>query len=121
MSPLRTLLCGLLGVFILTADVRAQEVRDTVGPLEERTNPITPENPIPRRMSSTPAIYPPEARSIDANATVTLVATLDESGRVAEIRKVREPLVMTPLVLPRQTWFPVRPSEIQYAILPPRP
>ena len=100
MSSLRTLLCGLLGVFIVTAGVKAQEVRDTVGPLEERTNPITPENPIPRRVSSTPAIYPPEARSIDANATVTLVATLDESGRVAEIRKVREPLVMTPLTPP---------------------
>jgi hypothetical protein len=44
---LRTLLCGLLSVMIVTT-VAAQELRDTIGPLEQKANPITPENPIPR-------------------------------------------------------------------------
>ena len=107
MSSLRTLLwvsrnaltaflCGFLVSFIVVADLSAQDVRDSVGPTEKQARPITPENPIPRRTFSVPATYPAEARSIDATGTVSLVATIDETGRVVEIRKVREPLVLTP-------------------------
>ena len=96
MSSLRTLLCGVLGAFLVIGGVAAQDVRDSVGPTEKQARPITPENPIPRRTFSVPATYPAEARSIDATGTVSLVATIDETGRVVEIRKVREPLVLTP-------------------------
>jgi protein TonB len=72
----------------------AQEVLTQPGPLEKRANPITPENPIPRRTSSPAPVYPPEAQAIEATAMLTLRATLDESGRVGEIRRVNNPVVM---------------------------
>ena len=97
MSSLRTLLCGFLGAFIAIAGLSAQDVRDTIGPIEKQAqaNPITPENPIPRRTFSVPPAYPAEASGINAVGTVSLVATIDETGRVVEIRKAREPLVLT--------------------------
>jgi len=95
MSSVRTILCGVLGAFTLVAGLAAQDLRETVGPLERQAKPITPENPIPRRTLSVAAAYPAEARAIDATAIVTLTATLDETGRIAEIRKAREPLVMS--------------------------
>jgi protein TonB len=95
MSSVRTILCGLLGAFALVAGLAAQDLRETIGPLERQAKPITPENPIPRRTLSVAATYPAEARAIDATAIVTLTATLDDTGRVAEIRKAREPLVMS--------------------------
>jgi protein TonB len=92
----RTLLCGSLGAFLLVAGPAAQDVRDTIGPIEKQSKPITPENPIPRRTFSIPAMYPAEAASLNASGAVSLVATIDESGRVAEIRKAREPLAIAP-------------------------
>lgn len=93
-----TLLFGFLGTFIATAILFAQDVRDTVGPIEKQaqSNPITPENPIPRRTFSVAPVYPAEANGVNAAGTVSLVATVDEVGRVVEIRKAREPLVLTP-------------------------
>jgi protein TonB len=98
MSSRCTLLCGFLGAFVIVAGLSAQDVRDTIGPIEKQAqaNPITPENPIPRRTFSVPAVYPADASGINAGGTVSLVATLDETGRVVEIRKAREPLVMAP-------------------------
>ena len=98
MSAPRNLLCGFLGTFLAIAGASAQEVRDDIGPFEKQAqaNPISPENPIPRRTFSVPAPYPAEARGIDATGSVSLVATIDETGRVVEIRKTREPLVMSP-------------------------
>src|SRR5262245_1736828 len=92
------LLYGLLGAFIAVAVLSAQEVRDTVGPIEKQAqaNQITPENPIPRRTFSVAPLYPAEANGMNAAGTVSLVATVDEVGRVVEIRKAREPLVLTP-------------------------
>jgi len=98
MSSLRTLLCGLLGVVTVTSVLAAQQPLDTIGPIEKQSNPITPENPIPRRSYSIAPVYPADARGIDGTATVTLVATLDATGRVVEIRKARDPLVMSPAV-----------------------
>jgi protein TonB len=102
---LRTLLCGFLGAFVIVAGVSAQEVRDTIGPVEKRAqaNPITPENPIPRRTFSVAPTYPAEASGINAVSTVALVATIDETGRVVEIRKAREPLVLTQTGTPNPT------------------
>ena len=94
MSSLRTLLYGLLGVVTVTVGLAAQEPLNTIGPIEKQSNPITPENPIPRRTFAPAANYPAEARGVDATAMVILVATLDATGRVVEMRKAREPLVM---------------------------
>jgi len=105
-----TLLCGFLGAYLAIAGLAAQEVRDAIGPFEKQAqaNPITPENPIPRRTFSVPAAYPAEARGIDAAGSVSLVATIDETGRVVEIRKAREPLV-----LPATT--PSNPTAVRIA------
>jgi protein TonB len=58
------------------------------GPLERRANPITPENPIPRRISSENVPYPAEAAAVQAYGQLTLQITLDELGRIAEARPV---------------------------------
>ena len=91
---LRTLRYGLLGAFIVTAGLAAQQPLDTIGPIEKQSNPITPENPIPRRTFSVAAAYPAEALGTDATAMVALAATLDATGRVVEVRKLREPIVL---------------------------
>lgn len=100
-----TLLCGFLGVFLAIAGLAAQEVRDTIGPIEKQAqaNPISPENPIPRRTFSVAPVYPAEASGINAVSTVALVATIDETGRVVEIRKAREPLVLSQTGTPNPT------------------
>lgn len=100
-----TLLCGFLGAFVIVAGVSAQEVRDTIGPIEKQAqaNPISPENPIPRRTFSVAPNYPAEASGINAVSTVALVATVDETGRVVEIRKARDPLVLTQTGTPNPT------------------
>ena len=93
MSSLRILFFGLLGAVLITSGLAAQQPLDTIGPIEKQSNPITPENPIPRRTFSVAAAYPAEALGTDAMALVPLVATLDSTGRVVEIRKVREPIL----------------------------
>src|SRR5688572_32582821 len=92
----RALLCGSLASLLVVAGVAGQDVRDTIGPIEKQSNPITPENPIPRRTFSAPAIYPAEASGISASGAVSLVATIDDAGRVVEMRKAREPLALSP-------------------------
>ncbi len=57
------------------------------GPVERRANPITPENPIPRRLYSVAPRYPSEAVVSRASGNVLLRITVDESGRVAEARR----------------------------------
>src|SRR5262245_37892385 len=61
----------------------AQDVQNQVGALEKQAKPITPENPIPRRTYSVDPVYPAEAAAVEANAMITLMITLDQSGRVA--------------------------------------
>jgi TonB family protein len=58
------------------------------GPLERRARPITPENPIPRRVHLVAPQYPPEAASSEAAASITVRLTLDALGRVGEVRAV---------------------------------
>jgi TonB family protein len=100
-----TLICGFLGALVIIASVAAQEVRDTIGPVEKQAqaNPINPENPIPRRTFSVAPTYPAEASGLNAVSTVALVATIDETGRVVEIRKAREPLVLSQTGTPNPT------------------
>lgn len=75
-----------VGAFPLTE--AAQDVQNEIGPLEKQTKPITPENPIPRRTYSVDPVYPAEAEAAQANAMITLMITLDQFGRVAEIRRL---------------------------------
>lgn len=92
-----TLLGGSPGALLVAASLTAQEVRDTIGPLEMQSSPITSEDPIPRRIVSVAAIYPAEGDGITVGGAidVELVATLDASGRVAEIRKVKDPITQS--------------------------
>jgi protein TonB len=69
-------------------------LRTDAGPLERRANPITPENPIPRRFFSVMPRYPEEARAAGLRATVRLLVTLDQFGRVAEVRGSGVPVLM---------------------------
>ena len=91
MSSLRALLYGLLPVIAVTSVLAAQELRDTIGPLEQKANPITPANPIPRPTQSVAPSYPAEGRALGAIATVVLAVTIEEWGCVAEIRRGPEP------------------------------
>lgn len=61
-------------------------LKNKPGPLELRAKPITPENPVPRRVNMAMAPYPAEAAAINASGVVTVRITLDELGRVAETR-----------------------------------
>jgi TonB family protein len=73
--------------FPLAAAGGGQELLTVAGAVESRARPITPENPIPRRIYSTSPQYPFEAAAVDAHGVVTLKVTLGESGRVAELRR----------------------------------
>ncbi len=77
-----------VGAFPLVAlaSPPASQAQAGPGPLESHANPITPENPIPRRISHVEAEFPPEAADAGARGRVVLRVTLDESGRVAEVR-----------------------------------
>jgi len=76
--------------FPLTAAPDAQTIQQrSAGPLERRANPITPENPIPRRVMYEAPVFPAEARDAGARGVVTLVLTLDELGRVSEARRIQ--------------------------------
>ena len=82
--------------FPLMAAPGAQVVQQKApGPLEQRANPITPENPVPRRVLYEAPVFPAEARGSGARASVTLMITLDELGRVAEARRIRISLTST--------------------------
>src|SRR5688572_30041582 len=89
---------SLLVAFVVGA--AGQEIRTSSGPVEKAAKPITPENPIPRRVFSVPPAYPAEARAIDASALVTMRVTLERTGRIAEIRPTSNPLVTVPAGTP---------------------
>jgi protein TonB len=61
------------------------------GKRELEANPVTPDNPIPRRAVSRMPDYPDGARKLDAEATVVLWMTVDRSGRVSEVRTAAPP------------------------------
>lgn len=75
-----------LRAFPLTEMAGGQERQNEPGPLEKRAKPVTPENPIPRRVHAVTPRYPTEA-ALGTSAMVTLRLTLDELGRVAEVRR----------------------------------
>ena len=79
----------------VVASVAAQDVRDAIGPLEKQSRPASAENPIPRRTSSVAAIYPAEGRGFGASGRVDFLVTVDAMGRVAEIRKLTDPIPLS--------------------------
>jgi TonB family protein len=87
--------CAALALAVV-AGLAAQDVRNDPGPLERRANPITPENPVPRRTFSIAPVYPAQASAMDATAILTFRVTLDETGRMAEIRQTSTPVVSVP-------------------------
>jgi TonB family protein len=79
-----------IAAFPLTASAGALQAarHESPGPLEQRANRITPENPIPRRTMYEAPEYPVEARVANARGSVSVMITLDELGRVAEVRRL---------------------------------
>jgi protein TonB len=75
-----------VAAFPLQGAGSSQAVQLDAGPLERRSNAITPENPIPRRISHIEAEVPASAAAERAYGTVSMQITLDETGRVAEAR-----------------------------------
>ena len=57
----------------------------TPGIPTEQVNPITPENPIPRRTFATPIPYPAELAGMGYSAVAEMRVTLDASGAVASV------------------------------------
>ena len=68
------------------AMARAQVLRTEPGPLERQAKPITPENPIPKRVYFVMPTRPADVDLATGRAVVTLRLTLDGAGSVAEIR-----------------------------------
>lgn len=76
----------VVGAFPLAAAGGAQILHKTPGPLESAANPITPENPIPRRVQHQTPEMPANFAADNAWATLTFRLTLDGTGAVAEAR-----------------------------------
>jgi TonB family protein len=66
---------------------------DKPGPLEQRSKPVTAENPIPRRTLFVAPSYPDAAAVVQTRLVVPLRVTVDESGYVAEVRRLGAPLL----------------------------
>jgi len=67
-----------------TRSAQLSQVPAGPGPLERRAHPVTPENPVPRRVYFQEPVVPDIAGS--TSAKVELKITLDETGAVAEAR-----------------------------------
>src|SRR5688572_26871883 len=89
----RVITCAATVFFAMASVSSAQDVRSTVGPLEQSAKPSSPENPIPRRTASAQPVLPPELRPPATRAMVRLQVTLDTNGRIGEVRGLAEPLV----------------------------
>jgi protein TonB len=68
------------------AEHSAQILQKTAGPLEASANPVTPENPIPRRLQHQSPEMPTSLVADNAFVTLTFRLTLDATGAVAEAR-----------------------------------
>lgn len=78
----------LSAVLLASPAATPQAGAQAPGPLEQRAQPITADNPMPKRTDYQAAEYPAEARGSAAAGRVTLRVTVDESGRVAEVRRL---------------------------------
>ena len=74
-------------LFAQTATIRIAP--DEPGSLESRAEPVTPQNPVPKRLRADLPAYPPDSPSHDLHATITLRLVIDGAGRVGEMRFLR--------------------------------
>ena len=74
--------------FPLVEFSQSSTLQEKPGPLEQIAIPVTPENPIPRRVHVVPPEYPAEGRTENATGFVRLRVTLDQSGKVTETRVI---------------------------------
>jgi len=109
-----SLLVGALAVVVslgcgAVSTVAAQSARDTSppgpltltgsfgttkpGPIEQRARPVTDDNPIPRRTVFVAPSYPDAAAVVETRLVVPLRVTVDESGYVAEVRRLGAPML----------------------------
>jgi TonB family protein len=63
------------------------------GPIEQRAKPITDDNPIPNRTIFVAPRYPDAAAVVETRLVVPLRVTVDESGYVAEVRRLGAPML----------------------------
>jgi protein TonB len=75
-----------VSAFPLVRSGGAQILQKTPGPLESSANPITPENPIPRRVQHQTPDMPTSIAADNAWVTLTFRLTLDATGAVGEAR-----------------------------------
>jgi TonB family protein len=67
---------------------RPGPVTATAVPAAAGTKAITPENPIPRRLTSSAAAYPAQLRGSGYRGVVTVRVTLDASGRISDVLRL---------------------------------
>jgi protein TonB len=77
---------------LVVASAAAQDVRDTIGPVEKQARPAPDEKSIPRRTFAVIASYPPEGLGFGASGRADFLVTVDGTGRIAEIRKLTDPI-----------------------------
>ena len=68
------------------------EMRDAAGPLEKLAKPLAPITQSRRKPSELPA-YPWELRRTGARAALIVQVTVNDSGRVMELRRMQGPLI----------------------------
>jgi TonB family protein len=66
---------------------------DKPGPIEQRARPLTDDNPIPNRTFFVAPRYPDAAAVVETRLVVPLRVTVDESGYVAEVRRLGAPML----------------------------
>jgi TonB family protein len=66
---------------------------DKPGPMEQRARPVTDGNPIPNRTIFVAPRYPDAAAVVETRLVVPLRVTVDESGYVAEVRRLGAPML----------------------------
>jgi len=78
----------------------AVEMRESPGPLEKQAKVVTQRNELPKRKSTEFASYPWELRRIGGKAALIVQVTIDNTGRVVELRRAQGPLLQTALGSP---------------------
>jgi len=87
-------LCPVTALMVLAsalASAQQPAPLEGPGPLERRSVAVTPENPIPKRVATTAALYPTDVSDRTVRGTVTLRITVDAFGQVAEARQPYRP------------------------------
>jgi TonB family protein len=101
----------------LCASPLKQEIPNAAGPLERRATTVTPQNPVPRL---TRVVMPPNS-ALGRPIVVALRVTLDEQGRVGEVRALGPGSEMYSFYVSRPTGAEVLAFGPITDQMPPRP